>query len=1188
MTPTLDTALIDLGRDSERISDQDAARQTATVNHVLRAFFGPISERRELQVLADEVGMGKTYVALAAAYTVLSILRDKDRCQELDDVANCYKCVLVITPGGNYTLADKWDREDEALLTRCAVDGEKTEWFQSVLCESADKLLQAVYRANDLRRRNAPVILVAQSNIFTKRLSDSAVRFVTACLFRWWGNGLQTRDRYHLVRGLSKTVGSWGWEDAAQWAGRGEYDINLWDWARHERFLSASDRERDEWEPRWERHLFADVSVTYGGMETALNRFVRNGGQEQLEELRKDCKSVPLKQPGDRRTAEYTAWLDWFRDRKAALRDVFKRLWPYLLDRRFPLVITDEAHHWRNNEAGEFRAIREFIAPFAKRMLLLTATPFQLNPQETVSILNVIDHMETAIGKDRVAALQRMRERLARCMESSERAGHAFSREWGVLADQLARWDSRLSDVGVVPRTEIDPRTERVHEVWAKLSGNGNLPGNPNLDRVPGPIRPFFSRAVSLRQANQALSQAMSPLVIRHRRSNAHRRYWVGREYPPAGTGLLRPDHNRLHLAPGQSLEPKDELIQYLLMKVVAALSRGRHRTTLGTALTGCYSTMWESKEGRDAIEASARGDPQRLIDLLHRLTGRANRARDAEHPKLRRVVDALLERWDRGEKSLVFCFRIPTAEALYATLSRRIEEGLHKKRVALFKARGTEIKTKEDRDKAMQQFRRSLTAREASGVPLFVDRVLIGWFLRLGWQLPVLTQYDVCAVASLAARAEIKGRPLFPDAERPDRVFLARAIEHTWARRLARQTSDLPATAEDGRLSTELLEQMSQEDWVRDRYGRRVLSTGGESEGAEATERAARSSLAAHYDLAGQAEAARLARLTKEMLSRYQSGRGSVFMTLVDGPNLLAPSGSALESLAPQARTVAHALRDAMFGVTLREKQWDWKARRDAVDALVRALLRDDILLRMPTSVFSGQDETWASSLFAGLHQPFGANEGTETLAQRVVAFLEELGRMSAKERESYLEYAMNPKAEAVALVKGETKSRTAVFAGFNTPLLPEILVCTAVGQEGIDLHRECRHVIHYDLGWNPATIEQRTGRTDRIGSKTERERKLALRRDANANEQHMPGLDVALPYLAATYDERMFDALRTRAQVFEILTGGDPTADRDEDNPWTASDNEGTDPMLTFVPLPQEMLDELKVDLGVPIPTR
>ncbi|SPF46837.1 hypothetical protein SBA4_3580020 [Candidatus Sulfopaludibacter sp. SbA4] len=830
MTPRLDTAMIDLGRD-ERISAHDAARQTATVNHILRAFFDPIPGRRELQVLADEVGMGKTYVALAAAYAVLSIMRDKDRCEELDDVANCYRCVLIITPGGNHTLTEKWHREEEAFRTRCAVDGEKTRWFQSVLCESADQLLQGIYRANDLRRRNAPVILVAESNIFTKRLSDPAIRFVTACLFRWWGRGLQMQQRYHLVRGLSQTVGSWGWEDAAEWAGRGEYDINLWDWARHERFLLSSDRERKEWEPRWERHVFEEVSVTYEDMEKSLNRFVRDGGGERLEELREKCKSVPLRQPSDHRTVEYKAWLDWFRDVKAGLRDVFKRLWPYLLDGQFPLVITDEAHHWRNNEAGEFRAIRDFVAPFARRMLLLTATPFQLNPQETVSILNVIDHMGKAIGKDRVVALQQMRERLARCMQLSELAGSAFSREWGVLGDQLARWDLRLSDAGVVPGSETDPRMERVREVWANLFGNGSMPPNLNLDQVPGPIRPFFSRAMKLREANQALSQAMRPLVIRHRRSSVHRRYWVGREYPSNGSNLLRPDYSRLHLAPGQPLEPKDELVQYLLMKVVAALSRGRYRTTLGTGLTGCYSTMWESKEGRDAIEAAATGGQQRLMNLLYRLTGKATRARDAEHPKLRQVVDAVLERWDRGEKSLVFCFRVPTAGALHKALSDRIEKSLDKKRRALFRARETEIKTDEDRDKAMQQFRRSLTAREASGVPLFVDRVLIGWFLELGWQLPVLTEDDVRAVAFLAARAEIKGRPLFPDAERPDRVFLSRAIEHTWARRLAGHTPSLPMTTEDGRFTTELLEQISQESWVRDRYGRRDLSTGFESE---------------------------------------------------------------------------------------------------------------------------------------------------------------------------------------------------------------------------------------------------------------------------------------------------------------------------------------------------------------------
>jgi superfamily II DNA or RNA helicase len=146
---------------------------------------------------------------------------------------------------------------------------------------------------------------------------------------------------------------------------------------------------------------------------------------------------------------------------------------------------------------------------------------------------------------------------------------------------------------------------------------------------------------------------------------------------------------------------------------------------------------MWMSKEGKDAIIAAATDGQQGLVDLLSRLTGKATRAKDADHPKLRQVVGALLERWDRGEKSLVFCFRVPTADALVAALKQGIETSLHKKRQALFRARGTEIKTKEDRDKAMQQFRRSLTGRESSGVPLFVDRVLTGWFLVWACRLP-------------------------------------------------------------------------------------------------------------------------------------------------------------------------------------------------------------------------------------------------------------------------------------------------------------------------------------------------------------------------------------------------------------------------------------------------------------------
>ena len=166
------------------------------------------------------------------------------------------------------------------------------------------------------------------------------------------------------------------------------------------------------------------------------------------------------------------------------------------------------------------------------------------------------------------------------------------------------------------------------------------------------------------------------------------------------------------------------------------------------------------------------------------------------------------------------------------------------------------------------------------------------------------------------------------------------------------------------------------------------------------------------------------------------------------------------------------------------------------------------------------------------------------------------------------------------VALVKGgDQRTRERVFAGFNTPLLPDVLVCTSVGAEGIDLHRHCRHVVHYDLAWNPAVLEQRTGRIDRIGSKTFRERKMS-------SEGQRIFLEVGVPFLAGTYDERMYEKLRQRAQVFEVLTGGDLAGDSGESNLEGRDDGiqaEGKEQGLRLVQLPTEMVEDLRVHLSV-----
>jgi hypothetical protein len=95
-----------------------------------------------------------------------------------------------------------------------------------------------------------------------------------------------------------------------------------------------------------------------------------------------------------------------------------------------------------------------------------------------------------------------------------------------------------------------------------------------------------------------------------------------------------------------------------------------------------------------------------------------------------------------------------------------------------------------------------------------------------------------------------------------------------------------------------------------------------------------------------------------------------------------------------------------------------------------------------------------------------------------------------------------------------------------------------------------------------------------DRIGSKTFRERALANGRG--------PFLEVGVPFLAGTYDERMYEELRLRAQVFEVLTGGEVAGD-DVEGHDDSEKAQGKEQGLTLVTLPAGMIEDLRVHLHV-----
>jgi hypothetical protein len=112
------------------------------------------------------------------------------------------------------------------------------------------------------------------------------------------------------------------------------------------------------------------------------------------------------------------------------------------------------------------------------------------------------------------------------------------------------------------------------------------------------------------------------------------------------------------------------------------------------------------------------------------------------------------------------------------------------------------------------------------------------------------------------------------------------------------------------------------------------------------------------------------------------------------------------------------------------------------------------------------------------------------------------------------------------VRLVNGATRGETRqrLMLTFNSPFFPEVLVASSVMAEGVDLHRFCRYVIHHDLDWNPSTLEQRTGRVDRIGAKV---------------ETCGQPIRIYLPFIAETQDEKMYRVLMDRERWFSVVMG-------------------------------------------------
>lgn len=102
----------------------------------------------------------------------------------------------------------------------------------------------------------------------------------------------------------------------------------------------------------------------------------------------------------------------------------------------------------------------------------------------------------------------------------------------------------------------------------------------------------------------------------------------------------------------------------------------------------------------------------------------------------------------------------------------------------------------------------------------------------------------------------------------------------------------------------------------------------------------------------------------------------------------------------------------------------------------------------------------------------------------ERLVIFTEYKTTLDYLVRRLQQQYGGNDGAIRVLFGGLDLSEREAVKRAFNDPADPvRILVATDTGSEGLNLQETARYLIHYDVPWNPARLEQRNGRLDRHG---------------------------------------------------------------------------------------------------------
>lgn len=616
-----------LGRDlNDRVAPADQQRQRKEIAEILRRL-----EKQPGVILADEVGMGKTFVALGVAYAVAR--------------SSPVGPVIVMAPP---SLVTKWEKDLKAFF-ELYVPGvalvrhddalhAKTNGPDVVRYGVARHSVELMRLLDDPQRTRCGIILLAQGAM-SRRQADKWVRLaLIAEALRKHGVGRAARlikVKQQIHRFLGKLISAVGEE-----------------------------RMHDLGDELWQRLLRQDPSswgalLSQGGARVlddpvpkavvrALKRDV------DLKSLAKALEEMPLRAVGT--DARVNERIQSVRD---SLRQAEQELWKDMLVKiswRSPLLILDEAHHLKNSDAGPARQLREWDGTTAQRtgdgamakafdrMLFLTATPFQLGHHELVNVLrrfaDVRLHRDAPFERP---ALHEAFARLEAALTECQRATLRFQRTW----------------------TRLLPPRDVSTEMWWREVQNSPLDEMPPVERAAVQA---FRAALDAKDAAECL---LRPWVIRHNKG----RTW-------ANTSIVRRERNEGARfveagATGGLAVPSSQLLPFYLAARSAA---NPTKDLLSEALSSSYEAFRETRKrgeahkDRELDESADEGFERPVHWYLDEFDRALQTASGALHPKVNATVRRVVGLWEAGEKVVVFAFYRYTCRALRIHISRAIE----------------------------------------------------------------------------------------------------------------------------------------------------------------------------------------------------------------------------------------------------------------------------------------------------------------------------------------------------------------------------------------------------------------------------------------------------------------------------------------------------------------------------------